>query len=225
MSFSAEWDSIYKARHQHTAWPWSELVGYVRRYGPPSLAGARVLELGCGSGANIPFFLSAGADYYAIEGSQAALDVVLQRYPELVGRVVLGDFTVDIPLPGQFDLIVDRSSLTHNTTEAIERTLRMLAQRLVPGGRLIGIDWFSDRHSDRQFGRAQDEHTLTDFSAGQFVNCGNVHFSDEAHLRALLADFRLLALEHKEVQNRLSPEQKVFASWHFAVEKPVVEQA
>lgn len=221
MSFSSEWNAIYQARARQAAWPWSDLISYVCRHGPKQLEGCRVLELGCGSGANIPFFAAAGAEYFAVEGSAHAVELVHQRHPELVGRVVVGDFTTTLPFDGPFDLVVDRSSLTHNTASAIQNTLLALQRLMRPGARLIGIDWFSDRHSDRQFGQRQaDAWTYGEFSAGQFAGYGQVHLSDEAHLRALLADFRLLALEHKEVSDYLTRAGSVRASWNFAVEKP-----
>lgn len=220
MSFSSEWDSIYQSGALQAAWPWSDLIGYVRRYGPDRLESCKVLELGCGVGANIPFFAKVGAEYYAVEGSAHAVGLVHRDHPQLIDRVLVGDFTTTLPFHGSFDLVVDRSSLTHNTAVAIQSTLSKIYQLLRPGGRLIGIDWFSDRHSDRRFGLCQaDAWTYGNFGAGQFVGCGTVHLSDEAHLRDLLKDFRLLALEHKEVRDCTTDAGSVRASWNFAVEK------
>ena len=43
----------YKEKLQMSIWPWSDLVTAVMRLRLP--ASTRVLELGCGAGANIPF--------------------------------------------------------------------------------------------------------------------------------------------------------------------------
>ena len=51
--FSIEWDQRYKENLQMSIWPWSDLVSAVMRLRLP--ASTRVLELGCGAGANIPF--------------------------------------------------------------------------------------------------------------------------------------------------------------------------
>src|SRR5687768_11597172 len=149
MSFSAEWDGIYQAGQQHTAWPWSDLVSLVRRFVAGDLASARVLELGCGTGANAPFFLASGAAYHAIDGSATAVAVVNERFPMLRGAVVAGDFTRAFPLPGPFDLIIDRASVTHNSAQAVRQTLDLAFSALRTGGHYIGVDWFSERHSDR----------------------------------------------------------------------------
>ena len=60
------WDKIYSDGEQLTIWPWSELVGFVNKYVEKKKK-LKVLELGCGNGPNIPFFLSLGADYFGIE--------------------------------------------------------------------------------------------------------------------------------------------------------------
>ncbi|EGV51071.1 hypothetical protein Rifp1Sym_bw00060 [endosymbiont of Riftia pachyptila (vent Ph05)] len=43
-----------------------------------------------------------------------------ERFPEYAETIACGDFTREIPWPGPFALIVDRASLIHNTTVAIQ---------------------------------------------------------------------------------------------------------
>ena len=221
MSFSNEWDSLYLAGKQHTKWPWSDLVGLVYRHVPTPLSGCRVLELGCGTGANVPFFLDSGADYNAIEGSEAAVAVVHERYPILRNTVTVGDFTQSLPSSGPFDLIVDRASLTHSCTNAIQHTLELVWANLNPGGYYVGIDWFSDRHSDRKYGVAvDDENTFTQFSDGQFEGCGKVHFSNEFHLRSLFSCFEILWLAEKTVRCVEPKQDHFFAFFDIVTRKP-----
>ncbi len=125
MAFSNEWDSLYQRGEQNSVWPWSDLVSYVMRYSCPPVGEEpfRVVELGCGAGANIPFFISLGVEYFGIEGSSAVVDRLQKRYPAMQDRIITGDFTLKIPFDGEFDLIVDRSSLTHNTTADIVHCL------------------------------------------------------------------------------------------------------
>lgn len=42
--------------------------------------GLRVLELGCGAGANIPFFAAINAEYYGIEGSSTQVKRLQEQY-------------------------------------------------------------------------------------------------------------------------------------------------
>jgi len=93
-----------------------------------------VLELGCGAGANIPLFLALGIEYFAIEGSPTIVAQLHERYPELANQIVVGDFTAEQSFSGDFDLIIDRASVTHNNTSAIKSALGMAYKALKPGG-------------------------------------------------------------------------------------------
>jgi SAM-dependent methyltransferase len=220
VTFSQEWDAAYKKGGQMSIWPWSDLVSMVMRYARPSGASYRILELGCGAGANVPFFLSQQVDYYAIEGSAHMVAQLKERYSQVAEHFVVGDFTANIPFVGAFDLIVDRSSVTHNCTRSIQQCLKLVRAKLKSGGAFIGIDWFSSANAEMGYGQiAEDEHTRNNFSKGQFANVGKVHFSDESHLRFLLADFIIEVLEHKTLERREPADGARFATWNFLARK------
>lgn len=220
MAFSEGWDEVYKRSEQDSIWPWSDLVGYVMRYARPAGPEFRVLELGCGAGANIPFLLSLGVDYFGIEGSRTMVDRLHRRHPSLQQRIVAGDFTREIPFEGRFDLVVDRSSLTHNATCDIVRCLDALHARLKPGGTFIGIDWFSTSHPDFLAGtETVDDFTRSGFQSGRFNGVGRVHFSDQPHLVDLFRRFDFLTLEHKIVKRHIPDDNWSAATWNLAVRK------
>lgn len=223
MTFSPEWDQLYRDNTHMSIWPWSDLVSYVHRYAKPTHGFQRVLELGCGAGANIPLFLKLGVDYHAIEGSPTIVDTLLQTYPELKGRLVVGDFTAAIPPQGPFDLVVDRVSLPHNTTHDIQRSLEMISEKLRGGGKFIGIDWFSAAHLDATRGEAMDAHTRRNLPFGSHLaGTGAVHFFDEGHLIELLtgAGFSIERLEHKTSTALIPSGQGSLAWWNFVAVKP-----
>lgn len=220
MAFSNEWDQIYKRNEHDSVWPWSDLVGYVMRHARPKDKTFRVLELGCGAGANIPFFLALGADYFAIEGSPTMVERLHRRHPSLQERIVAGDFTLELPFDGLFDLVVDRGSLTHNATCDIVRCLAAIHSKLKPGGIFIGIDWFSTSHPDYLAGpEIVDEFTRSGFQSGRLSGTGRVHFSDESHLRDLFRAFQFIALEHKIVRRHIPNDNWSHATWNLAVKK------
>lgn len=222
MTFSPEWDATYRDSKHLSTWPWSDLVSYVHRYARPADGYRCVLECGCGAGANIPFFVNLGTDYFAIEGSGSIVARLHERFPGLKDRIVVGDFTQAIPFTETFDLIVDRGALTHNTTPAIRRALSIIFDRVRPGGKLIGIDWFSMEHSDAEFGDALDPWTRTNIRTGQFSGVGMVHFSDRGHLHELLhgSGFEIERLEHKLVDTVVPEGNNRFAAWNFVAVKP-----
>jgi len=220
MSFSAQWDQVYREGSNISIWPWSELVSYMHRYAKPFSSSTKVLEIGFGAGANIPFFLSLGVDYYGIEGSDSIVARVRERYPEIKDRLKTGDFTrqnyLDI-----YDIVVDRSSMTHNDTNAIKGGLKNLCAAMKPGAKYIGIDWFSVEHSDFGLGDPIDEFTRVNFTEGQFVGVGNVHFSTKEHLIELFssAGMEVIRLEHKAHKTEIPKQGHTFASWNFVAEK------
>jgi SAM-dependent methyltransferase len=222
MTFSRQWDQRFRANKNVSIWPWSDLVSYVCRYAKPTDGFHRVFEIGCGAGANIPFFLSLGIDYSAVEGSPTIVAMVHDAYPKLREKIVVGDFTHAIPFDGPFDLVVDRSSLPHNTTRSMQRTIAMIFDRLRIGGKFIGIDWLSNSHQDALSGEALDSHTRTNIPVGQFVGVGAVHFSDEDHLVDLLssAGFRIDRLEHKRREIVIPKNGKYQSMWNFVATKP-----
>lgn len=223
MTFSTEWDDLYRASTHLSIWPWTDLVSYVHRYAKPSNGFTRVLELGCGAGANIPFFLSLQVDYSAIEGSPSIVASLLKRYPDLADRICTGDFTQRIPFEGPFDLVVDRVSLAHNPTQAISRTLDMVFERLRPGGKFIGIDWFSNQHIDAGRGEMVDSHTRKNLPADStLAGTGMVHFCDRDHLVELFgkSGFRIDRLEHKQHNIEIPEGAGQLAWWNFVAVRP-----
>lgn len=222
MTFSTEWDALYQGNTHLSVWPWSDLVSYVHRYAHPRNGYARVLELGCGAGANIPLFLKLGAQYQGIDGSETIVERLRQTYPQLRDQLAVGDFTRDIPFEGPFDLVVDRVSLPHNDTAAIARTLRRVHGLLRPGGLLIGIDWFSDQHVDSARGERVDAHTRKNLPEdSHLANTGMVHFFDAGHLTDLLVQAGLepRRLEHKQKRTHL-PAGEALAWWDFVAVRP-----
>ena len=222
MGFSKEWEEQYSSNHQMSIWPWSDLVGYIYTYtNVAKHPNVKALELGCGAGANIRLFQALGADYYAMDGSPTIIKMLQEKYPMYAKNLAVGDFTKEIPFDEKFDVIVDRAALTHNTTVDIKNTVRLIEEHLSAGGQFIGIDWFSKNHDDFGFGDivVNDEHTkFMGNVEGHLAGLGNVHFSDEAHLRDLFANFDIKVLEEKVV-NTLLPVKHQFASWNFVAVK------
>ncbi len=219
MTFSQEWDAVYKTNAHMSIWPWSDLVSYVMRYARPSGQGCRVLELGCGAGANIPFLKSLNVEYYGIEGSHTVVSNLWERFPSLKNNIIVGDFTKEIQF-SDFDMVVDRSSLTHNTTKAIKRCLSFVYSKLKPGGKFVGIDWFSTLHSDYKAGVAmEDPYTRGNYTQGQAAGVGHIHFSDKEHLKDLFRSFTIEIMEHKIIKREIPEDNHVFASWNLIAKK------
>ena len=222
--FSTEWDDCYRDRTQMSLWPWSDVVSLVHRFCGPLISAeghtANVLEMGCGAGANIPFFRALKFNYKAIEGSSTVVDLLHHKYPDLINSIVCGDFTSTQPFADEFDIILDRAAITHNDGKSIKRVINKVFSNLKPGGIFIGVDWFSENHSDFAFGvPINDKSTRSSFTQGQFKGVGKVHFSSEMGLRKIFKDFEILQLEEKIVRRLVPNDQRQFASWNIVARK------
>jgi SAM-dependent methyltransferase len=219
MTFSSEWDEQYRSNLQMSIWPFSDLVSYVIRYAKPAGKQTRVLELGCGAGANIPFFLAQGFKYYGIEGSNIIINKLKRKFPKTKNNLIQGDFTKQIQFKEKFDLVVDRAALTHNNIDGIKNCLELVYDKMKKNSIYIGIDWFSTKHHDySNFVKKLDTYSRTKYSKGQFTNVGTVHFTNESHLKKIFQKFEILVLEHKIVTKKI-PEKNKFAVWNFVARK------
>ena len=222
LGFSTEWDQRYAEGTHLSSWPWTDVVAYTHRYALPREAFRTVLELGCGAGANIPFFAARGDHYYAIEGSANIVGRLHHRFPDLAGNIVVGDFTKVIPFSATFDLVVDRGSMTSNDTRSIERCLELVFARLRSGGLMIGIDWCTSAHSDALKGAWVDSHTRRDIDSAMLHSLGRIHFSDRTHLLGLLgaAGFEVTVLENKTGRMLIGGDGLVRDMFNFVAVKP-----
>ena len=218
LSKGAIWDNIYGKQEQLSIWPWSDLVSIVMRFARPTEKNFTVFELGCGAGANIPFFLSLGVNYYSVESSDIIVSKLHETYPQYRDSIAVGDFTSEIP-DVDFDLIVDRGSLSNNGTKSIEVCLDRCYEKLKPGGKFICVDWYSTMCSAFHLSEAEDEWTRVNFSSGPFVDAYRMHFADKQRMLNLFHKFEIRLLEHKVVENKLDSEHPIVATWNIVAVK------
>ena len=217
------WNKAYKNNTHMSVWPWSDVVSYTLRYIRPQGKILNVLELGCGAGANIPFFLNLKTNYFGIDGSQLIVKQLQKRYPIIKTHITAGDFTKEIPFNEKFDLILDRAALTHNTSGAIAYCVNHLIKKILKkGGSFIGLDWFSTKHSDYLKGQivGKDQYSRTNYLKGQFSGLGIVHFTNKSQIMKIFKDFKIEVLEHK-INKRVIPSNSrgIFASWNILAVK------
>lgn len=105
------------------------------------LAGARVLDVGCGNGRNAAWLAERGARVTGIDIAAGLLDAVRTRMPEGVSLVPVDVLREE--LPGEsFDLVYDSGCFHHLAPHRRITYLQRVMPRIAPGGR-YGIVTFA----------------------------------------------------------------------------------
>jgi cyclopropane fatty-acyl-phospholipid synthase-like methyltransferase len=115
--------------------------------------GARLLELGCGSGRDAAFMLENGFDVTASDGVQEMIDAAAACHPALAGRLCRICLPRDLtPALGPFDGIYAVATLMHLTRPDIQEVFARVRRMLVPDGRLFfSVPFQRDDVTDDEF--------------------------------------------------------------------------
>ncbi|KZN70575.1 class I SAM-dependent methyltransferase [Pseudoalteromonas luteoviolacea] len=221
MSFCQNWDDLYRANQHMSVWPWSDVVATAFRHTALRQASQdfKILEVGCGAGANFPFFLSYCDNVYGIDGSKFIIDNLKTRFPKVADTLFVGDFTQPWPFNEQFDLIIDRGASVHNPPSSIKRYLKQAQEQLKPGGILLITDWFSTKHSDYDIAPISiDKYTKAGYTSGAFADVGNVNFFDKELIEDLVVGFDILSFNHSS--NEDVQTGHCHSSWNMVLRKP-----
>jgi len=158
------WDPVWEKVFRSKEWgkyPPEHVIRFIARdfYGVSDRRAIRLLEIGCGPGANVWFMAREGFSVSGIDGSSTAIRCAKERLANegLMADLRVGDFT-ELPWPdGIFDGIVDNVSLGHNPISGIERALSEVHRVLRPGAPVL-----SSFFSDKTWGYGEGEMTERD---------------------------------------------------------------
>lgn len=123
-----------------------------------SLAGARVLEIGCGTGSSTVALAEQGAEVVGLDVSQESLRVAEDRCQAygLNARFIHSNATEAYQLLGseRFDYIIFFASLEHMTLDERLDSIKSSWQMLLPGSHLVIIEtpnrlWYFDVHTSQ----------------------------------------------------------------------------
>jgi SAM-dependent methyltransferase len=167
---NAEDLSLYsdELRQQQTDWPSryhlsADRVNLLRPFAQ-SLAGAAVLELGCGCGAITRYLGELGAQVIAVEGSQRRAHIAAARCRDLDNVSVVADRLQNLPFENSFDVVtligvLEYSRVYVESVDPIQAVLQRAKRYLKPNGVLIvaienqlGLKYFAGAPEDHGLG-------------------------------------------------------------------------
>jgi len=112
-----------------------------------SLAGARVLDVGCGLGGNMVHFASLGCFVHGIDISGVMVSIASERYLKMPAEIQqrisisVGDVFDSNFIPNSFDVICCRDFLMHFSESDKQILLSKFSRWLAPGGSVIISDY------------------------------------------------------------------------------------
>ncbi len=186
MTWDPTWDTVY----QHASWgryPPEELVRFIARhyYDVPDRSAIRILEIGCGAGANLWYLAREGFRCVGVDGSQTALFRAMERMEEepLATLLRVEDYVLldaqDIEKwsgPDNFDAVIDVCCLQHNRWADILAIRDQMMAVLIPGGMIFSMMVTADSWGACS-GKAIEPGTLTDIAQGPCAGKGVTHFT------------------------------------------------
>ena len=119
--FDKNWETlIYKKNNYPFDWIVSSTKKYIK-----NCKKKKVIELGCGTGNNLMFFKKNGFKIIeGIEGSKTASSIAKNRFKKQKNVIIFNkDFSRFIFRKENYDLFIDRISLTHNKKQNIKEII------------------------------------------------------------------------------------------------------
>jgi SAM-dependent methyltransferase len=219
MSNSVEagtWDPIWDEIFRSKGWgryPPEHIIRFIARTfsSARDRSTIRLLEIGCGPGANIWFMTREGFSVCGIDGSATAIHRASKRLTEegLTADLRIGDYA-QLPWPDStFDGAIENVSLYCNPSPAIDRALTEVHRVLRPGAPFLS-SFFSDRTWGYGHGNMIESDGFVDLREGPLAGAGFCFFLTRERVAEVFHAFTDLAVER--------------VSWTLDEEQHLVEQ-
>lgn len=202
------WEAKYRQGHQQS-YPWDMVVSFL--LSTPSLLGKsreeiRVLELGCGTAANLWFAAREGFQVSGIDISQTAIANARDKLSKdsLPADLKVSSFST-LPFDDQcFDVVLDRCTLACGTFKQIRSAFSETARVIAPGG-LFFSQGFSSEHSSAQFGTPGPRRTRRDIDGGGLDGQAQITFLTKRDIDNLYSkNWTILDLKRVEMRDEKS---------------------
>ncbi len=190
--FDPKWEEMFKSN----AWgkyPSEDVIRFIARsfFKSPDRALVRILDLGCGAGANTWFLAREGFSAFGIDGSASAVDraSALLKKDGLTANFRVADFAVlDFP-DAHFDAVVDANAIQHNVWRDIERIYAEVRRVLKPNGKFFSM-MVADGTTGSESAERVEPNTFRNFQAGLITRGVLAHLFTRDEIKGLWRDYR-----------------------------------
>jgi SAM-dependent methyltransferase len=186
-TFDKQWNQVHGTRNWGR-YPAEELVRFMaRNYYNQNRSQIRVLDLGCGTGANTWFLCREGFDTVAFDGSFIATKKAADFCCELAapGVFLQADAGMLPFADSVFDVVADIGAISANSSLGISQILREIWRVLKPGGRVFSSVLFTTSTSGYKTGDKIDSHSYRNIESGPVAGLGTIHFFTRAEIKGV----------------------------------------
>lgn len=196
------WDKIWNNVFQTQKWgkyPSESVIRFVaRNFYKENRRRCKILEVGCGTGANLWYLAREGFDVYGIDGSEAAIKKAKLRLRNdgLQVNLKVGDIE-NLPYADEyFDGIIDNECLAHNSFLNAEKILREIKRVLKVEG-LFYSKTFSNKVYLGNIKRPRNKLEFNNLPEWPFKDRGFVRLTDRTGIKRLYGkNFEIISLDN-----------------------------
>lgn len=192
VSFDKKWEEI----HSTNAWgtyPSENVIRFIaRNYYKKERNNIRILDYGCGAGANTWYLSKEGFGVWAFDGSRSAVEKTRNKIKEfqLEGNNVHIEIMDGASLNYSdlfFDCVIDNGTICANTSVNIAAMYQETYRVLKAGGKLFSTS-FSINTTGYGLGEEVEHSTFKNISKGPFSGGWIHHFYTKLELEKILVE-------------------------------------
>ncbi len=198
---NASWDPIWEDIFTNNDWgkyPSESLIQFIaRNFYKLNRSEIRILEIGCGPGANIWYLSKEGFNAYGIDGSNTAIDKASKRLisENLTANLMVGDI-INLPFEDDFfDAVLDVECLSCNNRGNADLILNEVKRVLKKEGKFYSRTFTDKMFIGNIFNKlAPGEYT--NIKEGPMANKGFVRLTSEEDVMEMYSKhFEVVSLD------------------------------
>ncbi|BDW90351.1 class I SAM-dependent methyltransferase [Thalassospira tepidiphila] len=223
--YTQHWDHKFRTR-SWGRYPPEDLVRFFgRSFRSADKAKIRVLEVGCGTGANLWFLHREGFAVAGIDGSSHGVELAHKRLKQENAELnsaepdlKAGDFSVLPWEDGSFDVVIDIFAIYANLRKVINSTVSEVYRVMKPGALFYSKLWGVNCEGVGT-GVLIEPKTFDKIGVGPCKDMGVSHFFDMEEIENVFGDFEMIAID-RHIRSDSLANISAIEEYHCVFKKP-----
>ena len=221
--WNSGWDKIFK-ENEWGKYPDMSIVRFISKkfYNKKKRKKISILEVGCGTGANLSFFAKEGFNTYGVDGSKIAIKIATKKLKKdnLKADLIVSDIKKLPYRSGVFDCVVDCECLYSNSFSETILILKEINRVLKKKGFFLSKTFAQGTYGDGNGIKLSNEkNTYVSISKGAFrKGYGIIRISTLKDIKNLYRkSFTIENIEY--VHRSIKGMKKVIKEWVISMKK------